>query len=125
MSDKVIVSSNILDSKGEILPVSEEQVLKLISYISNISSLVINANSEKVSNLLSTEQNKKNLKIFISDNSYKIICLTKNEKENEPSYEYIFESEPTFKDFSNSTIFFLKKVPYIDCSKLKTIKKLF
>ena len=124
MSDQGKASSNAPGSTGEAAPVTEEHVQKLISYICNLSSLVIDADSEKVSNLLSTEQNKNILKLFISEASNKIICLTKNEEEaKDPSKEYIFEVEPTFKGFSNSTIIFLKRVPYIDCSKPKTIKK--
>lgn len=124
MSDQGSASSNIPGSTGESVPVTEEHVQKLISYICNLSSVVIDADSEKVSNLLSTEQNKNILKLFISEASSKIICLTKNEEEaKDPSKEYIFEVEPTFKEFSNSTIIFLKRVPYIDCSKPKTIKK--
>ena len=124
MTDQGSASSNIPGSTGESPPVTEEHVLKLISYICNLSSVVIDADSEKVSNLLSTEQNKTILKLFISEASNKIICLTKNEEEaKDPSKEYIFEVEPTFKEYSNSTIIFLKRVPYIDCSKPKTLKK--
>ena len=107
---------------GEPVPVTEEHIKRLITYIGNLSSVVIDADTDKVLDLLSLEQNKNILKLFISEASHKIICLTKNESENKEQ-EYIFETEPTFKEYPNSTILFLKRVPYINCSKPKTIKK--
>ena len=124
MSNQGDATSTIPGSAEETAPVTEEHIQKLISYICNLSSVVIDADTQKVLDLLSTEQNKNILKLFISKASNKIICLTKNDEEGkDPSKEYIFETEPTFKEFSNSTIIFLKRVPYIDCSKPKTIKK--
>ena len=104
--------------------VTEEHLKKLISYICNVSSVVIDADSEKVKNLLCSPQNINTLKLFICDSSNKIISLTKSEEETQDSSkEYIFETEPTFKEYPNSTIIFLKRVPIIDCSKPKTIKR--
>ena len=108
----------------ETIVVTEEHIQKLISYICNLSSVVIDADSEKVKSLLSNPQNTNILKLFICEASNKIICLTKNNEENpDSSKEYFFEKEPTFKEFSNSTIIFLKRVPFLDCSKPKTIKR--
>ena len=101
---------------GNPIPVTEEHLQKLISYICNLSSVVIDADSEKVKTLLNSPKNINILKPFISEASSKIICLTKSEEETQdPSKEYFFEKEPTFKDFSNSTIIFLKRVPFLDC----------
>ena len=123
MSDQV--QTGVTDSGStEPAPVTEEHIQKLTTYICNLSSVVIDADAEKVTNLLSSNQNQEKLKLFISEPSHKIICLIKNEDESkDPSNEYIFETEPTFKDFQNSTIIFLKRVPYIDCTKPKTIKR--
>ena len=123
MSDQV--QTGVTDSGStEPAPVTEEHIQKLTTYICKLSSVVIDADTEKVTNLLSSNQNQEKLKLFISEPSHKIICLIKNEDESkDPSNEYIFETEPTFKDFQNSTIIFLKRVPYIDCTKPKTIKR--
>ena len=124
MSDQGDATSTIPGSVKEFAPLTEEHIQNLISYICNLSSVVIGANTQKVSALLSTYQNKNILKLFISKASNKIICLTKNEeKGKDPSQEYIFETKPIYKKFSNSTIMFIKRVPFIDCSKPKTIKK--
>ena len=124
MSDQGQNQSTLKGVEDETVVVTEEHIEKLINYICNLSSVVIDADSEKVKNLLSTPQNKSILKLFISEASNKIICLTKNEEETQnPSKEYFFEKEPTFKEFSNSTIIFLKRVTVLDCSKQKTIKR--
>ena len=124
MSDQGQVINTSSGMTGESIQVTEEHLQKLISYICNLSSAVIDADSEKVKNLLFSPQNLNSLKSFISEPSSKIICLIKNEEESpDPSKEYIFETEPTFKEFQNSTIIFLKRVPVIDCSKPKTIKR--
>ena len=113
MSDQV--QTGVTDSgSNEPAPVTEEHIQKLTSYICSLSSVVIDADIEKVTNLLSSSQNQNILKLFISEPSHKIICLTKNEEESkDPSNEYIFETEPTFKGFQNSTIIFLR---YKSCS---------
>ena len=124
MSDQGQVINTMPGSTGESFQVTEEHLQKLITYICNLSSVVIDADSEKVKNLLFSPQILNTLKLFISEASSKIICITKNEEESpDPSKEYIFETEPTFKEFQNSTIIFLKRVPIIDCSKPKTIKR--
>ena len=124
MSDQGQVINTMPGSTGESFQVTEEHLQKLITYICNLSSVVIDADSEKLKNLLFSPQILNTLKLFISEASSKIICITKNEEESpDPSKEYIFETEPTFKEFQNSTIIFLKRVPIIDCSKPKTIKR--
>ena len=109
----------------EVFEVTEQHIQNIITYISNLSSAVIDADPEKIKSLFSLEQNASKLRLFISDESSKIICLTKNEEEQiqDPSKEYIFETEPSFKDYKNSTIIFIKKVPRIDCTKQKLIKR--
>jgi hypothetical protein len=108
----------------EVFEVTEDHIKNLTTYICNLSSAVIDADVDKINSLLSVEQNKNILKLFISEEASKIICLTKNEEETkDPSNEYTFETEPTFKTYQNSTIIFIKRVPRLDCSKQKLIKK--
>ena len=108
----------------EVFEVTEDHIKNLLTYISNLSSAVIDADPDKISSLFSSEQNKNILKLFISEESSKIICITKNEEENKDlSSEYILEIEPTFKTYQNSTIIFIKRVQRLDCSKQRTIKR--
>ena len=100
----------------EVFEVTEDHIKNLLTYISNLSSAVIDADPDKISSLFSSEQNKNILKLFISEESSKIICITKNEEENKDlSSEYILEIEPTFKTYQNSTIIFIKRVQRLDC----------
>ena len=108
----------------EVFEVTEEHIKNLLTYICNLSSAVIDADPEKVTSLFSSEQNKNLLKLFISEETSKIICIIKNDEETkDPSNEYIIEIEPTFKTYQNSTIIFIKRVPRLDCSKQRLIKR--
>ena len=109
----------------EVYEVTDQHIQNLITYICNLSSVVIDSDSDKIKSLLSLEQNTSKLKLFISEEVSKIICITKNEEEkiDNPEKEYIFETEPSFKDFKNSTIIFIKRVPRLDCAKQKLIKR--
>ena len=123
MSDQVQISRTETNVE-EVFEVTEDHIKNLITYICNLSSAVIDAEPEKVSSLLSTAQNKNILKLFISEESSKIICITKKEEETKDSQEeYLFETEPTFKTYQNSTIIFIKRVPRLDCTKQKLLKK--
>ena len=123
MSDPVQITRTETNVE-EVFEVTEDHIKNLITYICNLSSAVIDAEPEKVSSLLSTTQNKNILKLFISEESSKIICITKKEEETKDSQEeYLFETEPTFKTYQNSTIIFIKRVPRLDCTKQKLLKK--
>ena len=114
MSSREKILNSIPDIEGISTQTTEENIKKLISYICNLSS-IIHADLEKVKNLLFSPQNLNILKLFVSHPSNDIICLTKNEEDNpDLSNEYILEEEPTFKEFKNSTIIFLKKAIKID-----------
>ena len=114
MSNREKVLNSIPDIEGISTQTTEENIKKLISYICNLSS-IIHADLEKVKNLLFSPKNLNILKLFVSHPSNDIICLTKNEEDNPNlSNEYILEEEPTFKEFKNSTIIFLKKTIKID-----------
>ena len=124
MSDQVQNSKLESNITEEVFEVTDEHIQNLIKYISNLSSAVIDAESDKVIPLLNLEQNKNILKMFISEEASKIICITKNEEENKnPSNEYILETEPSFKSYQNSTIIFIKRVPRLDCLKQKLLKR--
>ena len=124
MTDQGQNAATVPGTSSDTFVVTEEHIQKLISYICNLSSVVIDADPQKVKDLLSDSKNLDVLKAFISEAQNKIVCLTKNEEETQdPSKAYIFEKEPTYKEFSNSTIIFLKRVPILDCSKPKTIKR--
>jgi dynein heavy chain 1 len=52
------------------------------------------------------------------------ICLVINEDEQPTQgQEYFLEEEPTLKSFPSTNIIFIKKIPYLDCSDQKKIKK--
>ena len=117
MSDQVQITRTETNVE-EVFEVTEDHIKNLITYICNLSSAVIDAEPEKVSSLLSNAQNKNILKLFISEESSKIICITKKEEETKDSQEeYLFETKPTFKTYQNSTIIFIKRVPRLDCTK--------
>ena len=82
MSDQVQNSKLESNITEEVFEVTDEHIQNLIKYISNLSSAVIDAESDKVIPLLNLEQNKNILKMFISEEASKIICITKNEEEN-------------------------------------------
>ena len=105
----------------EVFEVTEEHIQNLTKYICNLSAAVIDADPEKITSLLSLEANKDILKLFISDDTSKIISITKNEEDS--SNEYLFETEPSYKSYQNSAIIFIKRVPRLDCLKQKLIKR--
>ena len=124
MSDQGQTSKGDSNVVEEVFEVTEEHLQNLTKYICNLSSAVIDAEPDKITSLLSSEQNKNILKLFISEEASKIICITKNEEETKPtSNEYLFETEPSFKSYQNSTIIFIKRVPRLDCLKQKLIKR--
>ena len=121
MSDPGENSKPESNTTEEVFEVTDEHLQNLIKYICNLSSAVIDAEPEKITSLLSLEPNKNLLKLFISEESSKIISITKNEEDS--SNEYLFETEPSYKPYQNSTIIFIKRVPRLDCLKQKLIKR--
>ena len=121
MSDPGENSKPESNTTEEVFEVTDEHLQNLTKYICNLSSAVIDAEPEKITSLLSLEPKKNLLKLFISEESSKIISITKNEEDS--SNEYLFETEPSYKPYQNSTIIFIKRVPKLDCLKQKLIKR--
>ena len=103
--------------------VAEEHLNNLISYIGNISSSIIGANKETITSLFSLEQNKITLENFLFDESSKIISISKKDDEKENSNKYKIETVPSFKNYKESSIIFIKKVPRLDCINNNLIKR--
>ena len=103
--------------------VAEEHLNNLISYIGNISSSIIGANKETITSLFSLEQNKITLENFLFDESSKIISISKKDDEKENSNKYKIETVPSFKNYKESSVIFIKKVPRLDCINNSLIKR--
>ena len=96
----------------------------LLDYISNLTNLMADADRDAVYKFLITKKNLEFLRSFSSRENIHNISLVINEDDQpEPDKEFFLEAEPTLKSFPSTNIIFIKKIPYLDCSDIKKIKK--
>ena len=96
----------------------------LLDYVSNLSNLMADADRDEVYKFLTSEKNLDSLQNFATEKKIHNICLVINEDEQPTQgQEYFLEEEPTLKSFPSTNIIFIKKIPYLDCSDQKKIKK--
>ena len=67
MTDQGQNAATVPGTSSDTFVVTEEHIQKLISYICNLSSVVIDADPQKVKDLLSDSKNLDVLKAFISE----------------------------------------------------------
>ena len=98
----------------------------LLDYVSNLSNLMADADRDEVYKFLTSEKNLDSLQNFATEKKIHNICLVINEDEQPTQgQEYFLEEEPTLKSFPSTNIIFIKKIPYLDCSDQKKIKKIY
>ena len=103
---------------------SQLDIQHLLDYISNLSMLMADADRDAVYKFLITKTNLEFLRSFSTRENIHHICLVINEDEQpEQDKEFLLEADPTLKSFPSTNIIFIKKIPYLDCSELKKIKK--
>ena len=103
---------------------SHPDIQNLLDYISNLSNLMADANRDSVYKFLITKNNLEFLRAFCTRENIHSISLVINEDDNpSPDQEYLLESDPSLKSFSSTNIIFIKKIPFLDCSDIKKIKK--
>ena len=103
---------------------SQLDIQHLLDYISNLSMLMADADRDAVYKFLITKTNLEFLRSFSTRENIHNICLVINEDDQpEEDKEFILESDPTLKSFPSTNIIFIKKIPYLDCSDMKKIKK--
>jgi dynein heavy chain 1 len=82
------------------------------------------ADRDAVYKFLTTKNNLDFLRTFCSRENIHNISLVINEDDNpNQGEEYLLESDPSLKSFPSTNIIFIKKIPYLDCSDIKKIKK--
>ena len=103
---------------------SHPDIQHLLDYISNLSNLMADADRDSVYKFLITKNNLEFLRAFCTRENIHSISLVINEDDNpSPDQEYLLESDPSLKSFSSTNIIFIKKIPFLDCSDIKKIKK--
>ena len=103
---------------------SHLDIQHLLDYISNLSNLMADADRDAVYKFLTTKNNLGFLRTFCSRENIHNISLVINEDDNpNQGEEYLLESDPSLKSFPSTNIIFIKKIPYLDCSDIKKIKK--
>ena len=103
---------------------SQLDIQHLLDYISNLSNLMADADRDAVYKFLITKNNLEFLRAFSTRENIHKISLVINEDDNpEPEQEFFLESEPSLKSFPSTNIIFIKKIPFLDCSDIKKIKK--
>ena len=103
---------------------SHLDIQHLLDYISNLSNLMADADRDAVYKFLTTKNNLDFLRTFCSRENIHNISLVINEDDNpNQGEEYLLESDPSLKSFPSTNIIFIKKIPYLDCSDIKKIKK--
>ena len=103
---------------------SHPDIQNLLDYISNLSNLMADADRDSVYKFLITKNNLEFLRAFCTRENIHNISLVINEDDNpSPDQEYLLESDPSLKSFSSTNIIFIKKIPFLDCSDIKKIKK--
>ena len=103
---------------------SHLDIQHLLDYISNLSNLMADADRDAVYKFLTTKNNLGFLRSFCSRENIHNISLVINEDDNpNQGEEYLLESDPSLKSFPSTNIIFIKKIPYLDCSDIKKIKK--
>ena len=103
---------------------SHPDIQHLLDYISNLSNLMADADRDSVYKFLITKNNLEFLRAFCTRENIHNISLVINEDDNpSPDLEYLLESDPSLKSFSSTNIIFIKKIPFLDCSDIKKIKK--
>ena len=103
---------------------SHLNIQHLLDYISNLSNLMADADRDAVYKFLTTKNNLGFLRTFCSRENIHNISLVINEDDNpNQGEEYLLESDPSLKSFPSTNIIFIKKIPYLDCSDIKKIKK--
>ena len=103
---------------------SHLDIQHLLDYISNLSNLMADADRDAVYKFLTTKNNLGFLRAFCSRENIHNISLVINEDDNpNQGEEYLLESDPSLKSFPSTNIIFIKKIPYLDCSDIKKIKK--
>ena len=103
---------------------SHLDIQHLLDYICNLSNLMADADRDAVYKFLTTKNNLGFLRTFCSRENIHNISLVINEDDNpNQGEEYLLESDPSLKSFPSTNIIFIKKIPYLDCSDIKKIKK--
>ena len=103
---------------------SHPDIQHLLDYICNLSNLMADADRDSVYKFLITKNNLEFLRAFCTRENIHNISLVINEDDNpSPDLEYLLESDPSLKSFSSTNIIFIKKIPFLDCSDIKKIKK--
>ena len=103
---------------------SHPDIQHLLDYICNLSNLMADADRDSVYKFLITKNNLEFLRAFCTRENIHNISLVINEDDNpSPDQEYLLESDPSLKSFSSTNIIFIKKIPFLDCSDIKKIKK--
>ena len=103
---------------------TSNDVQKLVDYISNLSMVMADADRDQAYKFLFQKSNLDLIQSFASKETIVNLCFVVNEDENpEPNKEFFLESDPTIKSFPTTTIILIKKIPYLDCSDTKIIKR--
>ena len=103
---------------------TSNDVQKLVDYISNLSMIMADADRDQAYKFLFQKSNLDLIQSFASKETIVNLCFVVNEDENpEPNKEFFLESDPTIKSFPTTTIILIKKIPYLDCSDTKIIKR--
>ena len=103
---------------------TSNDVQKLVDYISNLSMIMADADRDQAYKFLFQKSNLDLIQSFASKETIVNLCFVVNEDENpEPNKEFFLESDPTIKPFPTTTIILIKKIPYLDCSDTKIIKR--
>ena len=103
---------------------SHLDIQHLLDYISNLSNLMADADRDVVYKFLITKNNLDFLHLFCTRENIHNFSLVINEDDNpNPEEEYLLEIDPSLKSFPSTNIIFIKKIPYLDCSDVKKIKK--
>jgi len=103
---------------------TSNDVQKLVDYISNLSMIMADADRDQAYKFLFQKTNLDLIQSFASKETIVNLCFVVNEDENpEPNKEFFLESDPTIKPFPTTTIILIKKIPYLDCTDTKIIKR--
>ena len=103
---------------------SHLDIQHLLDYISNLSMLMADSDRDAVYKFLTIKSNLEFLRSFSTRENMHNFCLVINEDESpEPDKEFLLEAEPTIKPYPSTNIIFIKKIPKLDCSDIKKIKK--